>query len=124
MLMIKGLFRGVFQIALFAALLFIPAGTWHWSRAIQFLVVYGLLLLVSIIVLARLAPSSLEARLLPLAAKSQPMADRVITSLFLLSLFYKNPRNQENENEWQHEYLAIGVHHPQVQHDSYRHRTS
>jgi protein-S-isoprenylcysteine O-methyltransferase Ste14 len=38
-----------------------------------FLMVYGLLLLVSTVVLARLAPASLEARLTAPFAKSQPM---------------------------------------------------
>ncbi|MHC4625049.1 MAG: isoprenylcysteine carboxylmethyltransferase family protein, partial [Planctomycetota bacterium] len=76
----------MFQIVLFAALLLIPAGTWRWPRALLFIVVYGLLLLVSIIALARLAPASLEARLQAPAAKSQPMADRVASSFLFLSL--------------------------------------
>ncbi len=85
MLIIKGLLGGLFQLVLFAALLLIPAGTWHWPRALQFLVVYAFLLLVSIIALARLAPASLEARLQVPAAKSQPMADRIITLFIVLS---------------------------------------
>jgi hypothetical protein len=39
MMIIKGLLGGLFQIALFAVLLFLPAGTWHWPRAILFLMV-------------------------------------------------------------------------------------
>lgn len=85
MLLIKGLLGALFQIALFAVLLFLPAGTWNWPRAILFLMVYGLLLLVSTVVLARLAPASLEARLTAPIDKSQPMADRVITSFLFLS---------------------------------------
>lgn len=84
MLTIKGLLGGLFQVALLTALLFIPAGTWHWPRAIQFLVAYSILLLISIIVLARLAPASLEARLQFPAAKSQPVADRIVTSILIL----------------------------------------
>lgn len=87
MLLIKGLFGSLFQIALFATLLFIPAGTWQWPRAIQFLSVYSILLLVSTVLLARMAPSSLEARLEVPVAKSQPMADRVITLFLLPSIF-------------------------------------
>ena len=87
MLTIKGLLGGLFQVALFAALLLIPAGTCHWPRAIQFLVVYSIVLLISIIVLARLAPASLEARLQFPAAKSQPVADRVVTSILILLFF-------------------------------------
>ncbi len=86
MLLIRGLFGALFQIALFAALLFIPAGTWQWPRAIQFLSVYSILVLVSTVLLARIAPSSLEARLEVPFAKSQPMADRVITLFLILSI--------------------------------------
>ena len=86
MLLVKGIIGGLLQIVLFAALLLIPAGTWHWPRAIQFLVVYGLIMLVSIVVLARLAPASLEARLQPPVDKSQPLADRVVSPFLFLSI--------------------------------------
>jgi protein-S-isoprenylcysteine O-methyltransferase Ste14 len=85
MLVLRGLIGGLVQLAVLAALLLIPAGTWHWPRAIQFLVVYGLVNSVSIVALARLAPASLEARLSAPSAKSQPMADRVVTPLFIVS---------------------------------------
>jgi protein-S-isoprenylcysteine O-methyltransferase Ste14 len=89
MLMLKGLVRSLFQIGLFAAVLLIPAGTWHWPRAIQFLVVFALLSSILIVSLARWAPASLEARIQRGAAKNQPAADR-IASLFivLLNLFW------------------------------------
>ncbi len=87
MLILRGLIGGLGQITLIASLLLVPAGTWQWPRAIQFLLVYGALLLVSTIALARLAPASLEARLQKPAAKSQPAADRVISPLLFLSLF-------------------------------------
>jgi len=80
--MFKGLVRSLFQIGFFAAVLLIPAGTWHWPRAIQFLVVFALLSSVLIVSLARWAPASLEARIQRGAAKDQPAADR-IASLFL-----------------------------------------
>ncbi|MBW2421877.1 MAG: isoprenylcysteine carboxylmethyltransferase family protein [Deltaproteobacteria bacterium] len=85
MLVLRGLIGGLVQMALFGALLLIPAGTWHWPRATQFLMVYGFVLLVSIVTLARLAPESLEARLSAPVAKSQPVADRFITLLFAVS---------------------------------------
>jgi protein-S-isoprenylcysteine O-methyltransferase Ste14 len=87
MLVLRGLIGGLVQIALIGAMLLIPAGTWNWPRAIQFLVVYGLVNSVSIVALARLAPASLEARLSAPAAESQPMADRVVTAFLFLSLF-------------------------------------
>ena len=70
------------QILVFAALLFLPIGTWRWPRAIQFLVAMGGLSLVTTIAMARMAPASLEARVKKASAKNQPKADRVI-SLFL-----------------------------------------
>jgi len=85
MLMLKGLVRSLFQIGLFAAVLLIPAGTWQWPRAIQFLAVYSVLSLISIVSLARWAPASLEARVERGAAKNQPKADQ-IASLFLALL--------------------------------------
>lgn len=87
MLVLRGLLGGLLQIALFAALLLLPAGSWNWPRALLFLAVYGLVVSLSIVALARLAPASLEARLMAPAAKSQPLADRVVSSLLFLSLF-------------------------------------
>ncbi len=81
MLMLKGLVRSLFQISLFAALLLIPAGTWGWPRAIQFLVVFALLSVISIVALARWAPASLEARVQRGAAKEQPAADKIASLL-------------------------------------------
>ena len=86
MLTIKGLLGGLLQIVLFAVLLLVPAGTWYWPRAILFLLVYGVLVEASVILLARLAPASLEARLQTPAAESQPVADRVVSSLLFLAM--------------------------------------
>jgi protein-S-isoprenylcysteine O-methyltransferase Ste14 len=86
MLVLRGLIGAVFQVALFATLLLVPAGTWQWPRAIQFLVVYFIVLSVSIVALGVLAPASLEARLGAPTAKSQPVADRVATALIILAI--------------------------------------
>lgn len=94
MLIIKGLIGTTVQIAFFAALLFIPAGTWQWPRAIQFLVAHGVLSLTATIVLALFAPASLEARLQGPVHKSQPKADRIISFLLfplLLAWFVSIP---------------------------------
>lgn len=87
MLIIKGLFGVAVQVALFAALLLLPAGTWNWPRAIQFLVVHGVLSFIVTIVLALIAPASLEARMQGVVHKSQPRADRII-SYFLFPLMF------------------------------------
>ena len=86
MLVIRGLIGGSVQLVMLAALLLIPAGTWHWPRAIHFLLVYGLVNSISIVALARMAPASLEARLTAASAKSQPTADRIVTPLLIASL--------------------------------------
>ncbi len=83
MLMIRGIVQTLVKTAFFAAILLIPAGTWHWPRAIQFLVVFAVLSLASVVALARLAPASLEARVRRGTAKNQPISDRVVT-LFLV----------------------------------------
>jgi len=81
-LMIKGMTRSLFQIVFFAVLLLVPAGTWQWPRAIQYIVVFGILNVITVVVLARYAPESLAVRVERGAAKNQPRADRIV-SLFL-----------------------------------------
>ena len=81
MLMIKGTVRWFFQLAFFAAVFLIPAGTLLWPRAIQFLVGFGLLSLLEIVALALWAPASLEARVEKGIVKDQPTADRVASAL-------------------------------------------
>lgn len=83
MLMLKGLIGGLLQIVLLAILLLIPAGTWQWPRALQFLAGYGILLFAATVSLAIFAPNSLAARLEPPMAKSQPMTDRIVTALLI-----------------------------------------
>jgi protein-S-isoprenylcysteine O-methyltransferase Ste14 len=85
MLVLRSLISVAFRLALFAALLFLPAGTWNWPRAIQFLVFHGIVVTVAVVVLARFAPRGLEARLSAPVAASQPVADRIATSLLILA---------------------------------------
>jgi len=94
MLMIRGIVRALVQTGVFAALLFIAAGTWHWPRAIQFLVAFGFVQVIVTVALARLAPASLEARVQTGTTKNQPVADRIVTlllGLFLLAWFVFMP---------------------------------
>ena len=90
-LMAKGLIGGLFQIAFFAVFLLVPAriwgGTWYWPRAIWFLAGYGILVEVSIIWLARVAPASLEVRFKAPLTKKQPVADRVVSSILFTMIF-------------------------------------
>jgi len=82
MLVAKGLARVVAQVGLFAALLLVPAGTWDWPRAIQFLVVFAVVHTITTLALAWLAPASLEARLPTESEEKPPKADRVV-ALFI-----------------------------------------
>jgi len=87
MLIVKGLIGVTVQLALFAALLLLPAGTWQWPQAIQFLVAHGILSFITTIVLAMVAPASLEARMQGVVHKSQPRADRIISYLLFPFMF-------------------------------------
>lgn len=89
-LTIKGLSGGLFQLALLSAFLLVPAGlvpggTWCWKHALIFISVYGFILEATIVTLAVVAPTSLEARLKAPASKSQPVADRVVTAIFMVT---------------------------------------
>ena len=86
MFLIKGLIGATLQIAFFGALLLIPAGTWQWTEANQFLYCYGFLTLVSTVFLAIKAPRSLEARMELPMNESQPLSDRIATTFLLVFL--------------------------------------
>ena len=83
MLIIKALIGSVFQVVLFAAFLLIPAGTWEWPRAIQFLAAYWITISLASIFLAIFRPDSLEARLEAPVSETQPFADRVATVIII-----------------------------------------
>jgi len=85
MLVAKGLARVVSQVALFAAFLLIPAGTWDWPRAIQFLSGFAVVHTIATLALAWRAPASLEARLPSTSGKKPPEADRIV-ALFLATM--------------------------------------
>jgi protein-S-isoprenylcysteine O-methyltransferase Ste14 len=63
-LLIKGFMRSLFQIGLFAALLLIPAGTWQWPRAIQFIAVMSVpLVFAPIVARIRIEETTLQETL-------------------------------------------------------------
>lgn len=90
MLIIRGIFGGLLQLAIIAALLIVPAGLaadeWSWSRGWLFVGCYGLVMLVAIIAMAVFAPDSLEARLRPPASRKQPFRDKIATFFTLLAI--------------------------------------
>ena len=86
MLVIKGVVGSLFQTAIIGALILLPAWTWQWTEANQFLICYGILSIVSTVFLALKAPASLEARLELPMNETQPLSDRIATRFLLMFL--------------------------------------
>lgn len=84
MLIAKGIVAGLIRLVLIAGVLFAPAGTWEWPRAVMFLAAFSVILLFSIFVFGRFAPASLEARLHSPAAKNLPFQDRLVFGCIVL----------------------------------------
>lgn len=74
----------VLQMAILAALLFGPAGTWHWWQA---WVVIGVMAAISAWSVFGLPRDLLEERLKPPVQQGQPLADRIVV-LSLLAAYY------------------------------------
>jgi len=88
MLIIKGLLGGVFQVAVLALFLIVPAGlvpggTWLWERALIFLAVYGVILEIVIVAFAVKAPDSLRARLEIRTSGGQSSGERMVNGLLI-----------------------------------------
>ncbi len=86
MLLVKGILGALGQVAVFAAMLLLPAGTWDWPRAIQFLVAYAILNVVATTLLAVANPAGLEARMEAPYSKKQPAADKLATLILILAI--------------------------------------
>jgi protein-S-isoprenylcysteine O-methyltransferase Ste14 len=90
LLILKGMIGGLFNAGFLAALLLVPAGwvsggTWRWPRALVFLATYFVLVEAGVMVLAIAAPASLKARLRGPVSRKQPVADRIVTAILMLS---------------------------------------
>ena len=88
MLIIKGLLGGLFQVAILALFLIVPAGlvpggTWLWERALIFLGVYGVILEIVIVAFAVKAPDSLKARLDTRTSGGQSAGERMVNGLLI-----------------------------------------
>ena len=86
MLVIKGAVGSLFQTAIIGALILLPAWTWQWTEANQFLICYAILSMFSAVFLALKAPASLEARMEMPMNETQPLSDRIATRFLLLFL--------------------------------------
>jgi len=86
MLVIKGVVGSLFQTAIIGALILLPAWTWQWTEANQFLICYAILSVFSAVFLALKAPASLEARMEMPMNETQPLSDRIATGFLLAFL--------------------------------------
>ena len=86
MLVIKGVVGSLFQTAIIGALILLPAWTWQWTEANQFLICYAILSMFSAVFLALKAPASLEARMEMPVNETQPLSDRIATGFLLMFL--------------------------------------
>ena len=86
MLVIKGVIGSLFQTAIIGALILLPAWTWQWTEANQFLICYAILSMFSAVFLALKAPASLEARMEMPMNETQPLSDRIATGFLLMFL--------------------------------------
>ena len=86
MLVIKGVVGSLFQTAIIGALILLPAWTWQWTEANQFLICYAILSVFSAVFLALKSPASLEARLEMPMNEAQPSSDRIATTFLLVFL--------------------------------------
>ena len=86
MLVIKGVVGSLFQTAIIGALILLPAWTWQWTEANQFLICYAILSMFSAVFLALKAPASLEARMEMPMNETQPSSDRIATTFLLVFL--------------------------------------
>jgi protein-S-isoprenylcysteine O-methyltransferase Ste14 len=70
----------VFNMAIFAGLLLLPAGTWAWGRAWVFL---GVVLIATVATVVSLPRELLDERMKPLVQKGQPLADKILVLLLV-----------------------------------------
>lgn len=75
----------VTNVGLYVVALFLPARTFHWWRAWVVICVLLVGIVWAIASLYHSHRSILEERLKPLIQKGQPLADRILASLFLLT---------------------------------------
>ena len=73
----------VYVVVLYGGALFLPAGTWHWPRAWTLLGLTTLSTAVSTAYLNASSPEIVEERWKPPIQKGQPLADKIIVTVFI-----------------------------------------
>ncbi len=87
MFILKSIASIIFNVAIFAVLLFLPAATLDWWRAWLFIGVVFIGMVGGVISLSRGHEGALKERLKPPIQKGQPLADKIIVVLFLAAFY-------------------------------------
>jgi protein-S-isoprenylcysteine O-methyltransferase Ste14 len=77
----------IYITAIFGALLFVPAGTLHWTRAWMFLGVNLVATIVVMLAVFRSREGLLNERFKPALQKGQPLTDKIVVSLLLVAFY-------------------------------------
>jgi protein-S-isoprenylcysteine O-methyltransferase Ste14 len=77
----------VIHVAIYAALLFVPAETLHWWRAWVFLGIALVTAIAGTLALWRVSPELLEERFKSPIQKGQPLSDKILVALLLTAFF-------------------------------------
>lgn len=90
MLILKGLWMGLIQVAFLAALLILPAGmladAWTWPRAWAYVIGYGIVLTAVTVWMGLALPAHLAARLRVPVSRAQPPGDRLATAILVVAI--------------------------------------
>ena len=87
MFILKSIANIIFNVAIFALLLFLPAATLHWWRAWLLIGVAFMGMVGGVVSLSRDHEGALKERLKPPIQKGQPLADKIIVVLFLAAFY-------------------------------------
>jgi protein-S-isoprenylcysteine O-methyltransferase Ste14 len=87
MFILKSIASIIFNVAIFAVLLFLPAATLDWWRAWLFIGVVFIGMVGGVVSLSRDHEGALKERLKPPIQKGQPLADKIIVVLFLAAFY-------------------------------------
>ena len=87
MFILKSIASIIFNVAIFAVLLFLPAATLHWWRAWLLIGVALMGMVGGVVSLSRDHEGALKERLKPPIQKGQPLADKIIVVLFLAAFY-------------------------------------
>src|SRR5271157_2791915 len=87
MFILKSIASLIFNVAIFAVLLFLPAATLHWWRAWLIVGLVFIGMVGGVVSLSRDYEGALKERLKPPIQKGQPLADKIIVVLFLAAFY-------------------------------------